>query len=361
MTKQIAHKPIHGGNVWTAAQSWGLPLDQILDFSANINPLGPSPKARQAIEENLAQLIHYPEPTGDSCKFSLARHLGVDSQNLVLGNGGSELIYLLGRMFYKGRLLLLAPCFSEYGEGLEDPQLVRIPLDADQQFELPLRQIIDTMQAGDVIFIGNPNNPTGNCFNSRELLQLAACAQEIKATLVVDEAFLDFTGNPSLSLRHYVQDNPCLIVVGSLTKFFAIPGLRLGYAAAAADHISRMEFLLPTWRINTLALAAGRASLEDRDYIEKTVAIVNQERQFLLEQLQALPYLKVFPGSSNFLLINAQASGLTAAEWQQRLGPQGILIRNCQNFANLSPYYFRIAVKRREQNLRLLEALRQFA
>lgn len=360
MIKKMAHKPVHGGNVWTAAQRWGLPVDQILDFSANINPLGPSPQALQAIEENLTQLIHYPEPTGDSCKFSLARYLGVDFQNLVLGNGGSELIYLLGRMFYKGRILLLAPCFSEYGEGIENPQVLRIPLDADKQFELPLRKIMDTIQADDVIFIGNPNNPTGNLFKRQEMLQIAAYAQKIRAVMVVDEAFLDFAGDPTLSLRDQVQHNPYLIVVGSLTKFFAIPGLRLGYAAASAEHITRMEFLLPTWRINTLALAAGKASLADQEYIQNTVAMLKQERQFLMEQLQALPHLKVFPGCSNFLLINAEKSGLTAIEWQERLGPHGILVRNCHNFENLSPFFFRIAVKRRDQNLRLLEAMRQF-
>lgn len=361
MKKGMEDKPVHGGNIWTAAQKWGLPIDRILDFSANINPLGPSPEARRAIEENLDRLIHYPEPTGDSCKLSLAQYLEVDIRNLILGNGGSELIYLLGRMFYKGRLLLLTPCFSEYGEGLEKPRRLEIPLDADKKFELPLGQMIETMRAGDLIFIGNPNNPTGNCFNSRDLRELAARARDIGAVAVVDEAFLDFTGDPDQSLRYMVQENPALIVVGSLTKFFAIPGLRLGYAAAAAEHIRQMEFLLPTWRINTLALAAGRASLADRDYIEKTVALVNRERQFLLEQLQALPFLRAFPAASSFLLIDAQASGLTAAKWQERLGPQGILIRDCGNFKNLSPYYFRVAVKRREQNLRLLEALREFA
>lgn len=353
-------KPVHGGNVWKAAQRWGLPIDQILDFSANINPLGPSLKAREAITASLEQLIHYPEPTGDSCKASLADYLGMDGRNLVLGNGASELIYLLGRMFYKRRLLLLAPSFAEYGEGIKDPQVVRIPLQADRQFEFPLKQTIETLKADDVIFIGNPNNPTGNCFKNRDLQELALRAQQIGATMVVDEAFLDFTGDASLSLRHNVEQNHALIVLGSLTKFFAIPGLRLGYAAAAAGHIEQMEFLLPTWRINTPALAAGRVSLTDRDYIDRTVNVVNEERQFLWEQLQTLPYLKVFPAVSNFLLIDGRVSGLTAAQWQQRLGPHGILIRDCSNFENLSPYFFRIAVKRRDQNLRLLKALRQF-
>lgn len=361
MTEKNTSKPVHGGDVWNAAARWGVPLEQILDFSANINPLGFSPAALQAIKDSITQLTHYPEPTGDSCKSVLSSYLGIENANLVLGNGGSELIYLLGRMFYDQRLLLLAPCFSEYGEGLENPQVVRIYLDSDDEFSLPLDKIRAAMQPGDLLFIGNPNNPTGNLFDREGLLELAELALQLGAFMVVDEAFLDFAGDDSLSMRHHVQQNPNLIVVGSLTKFFAIPGLRLGYAAANAEHIKRMELLLPTWRINTLALAAGRASLADRDYIEKTVAMVAEERQFMSEQLGGLPFLRAFPGSSNFLLIDAERSGLTASEWQERLGPLGILIRNCSNFKNLSPYYFRVAVKNRQQNLRLLETLEQIA
>ncbi len=355
----MEQKPLHGGNVWAAAQKWGLPVDQILDFSANINPLGPSSKASAAVAESLERLVHYPEPTGDSCKSALASHLGIASRNLVLGNGGSELIYLLGRMFYKERLLLLSPCFSEYGEGLKDPEVVQIPLEAEKQFGFPLEKVLNILRTGDIIFIGNPNNPTGNCFCRQDLLQVAQRAQELRATVVVDEAFLDFTGDPSLSLRNEVEQNPSLLVVGSLTKFFAIPALRLGYAVAAAKHIELMELMLPTWRINTPAIVAGRVSLADRDYIARTVTMVEAERRFVWEKLQSLGYLKAFPSAVNYLLIDAQASGLTAAQWQDILGPQGILIRDCSNFANLSPYYFRIAIKSREQNLRLLDALQK--
>ncbi len=357
MNEKHAQKPIHGGDIWTAAEKWGVPMEEILDYSANINPLGPSPRAISAIRDSIPRLTHYPEPTGESCKTALAQYLEVDGSNLVLGNGGSELIYLLGRMFYKGRLVLLAPCFSEYGEGLENTQAVRINLEPREQFRLPLQHIRHILQPGDLIFIGNPNNPSGNLFDKQELLEVAELVDNLGAVMVVDEAFLDFTGNDSFSLRYEATRHPHLIVVGSLTKFFAIPGLRLGYAVANVKHIKRMEYLLPTWRINTLALVAGRASLQDRVYIQKTIAMVAKERRWLTQQLQSLPFLEVFPGESNFLLINAEKSGLTAAEWQQRLGPLGILIRNCSNFHNLSPHYFRVAVKEREQNQRLLKAL----
>ena len=172
--------------------------------------------------------------------------------------------------------------------------------------------------------------------------------------MVVDEAFLDFTGR-ELSLTQEVEDNPHLIVVGSMTKFFAIPGLRLGYAVACKEHIQRIEFLLPTWRINTLAIAAGRASLADRIYIENTVSLMRQERRFLMEHAGA-GFLQAFP-SQQLPAHQCGKSGLTAAQWAEHLRRYGILIRDCSNFANLSPYYFRIAVKNRHHNLRLIEAL----
>ncbi|HWP95281.1 MAG TPA: threonine-phosphate decarboxylase CobD [Syntrophomonadaceae bacterium] len=348
----------HGGNIWAAAQKWGTAADRLLDFSANINPLGPSPQALKAIRESLAMIQHYPEPGGETCKQSLSRYLSVEPDHLVLGNGGSELIYLLGRMFYKNRVLLLAPCFSEYGQGIINPRIHRITLNKDQNFILPAARIIRTMQKNDLLFIANPNNPTGNLFDPEGLLSIVQAGAEQEAMVVIDEAFLDFAGGDEISLRHQVEENPNLVVVSSLTKFFAIPGLRLGYAAAHPSLIKQMEQLLPAWRINTLALEAAKASLDDRKYIEQTVAVVQREREFLQVGLSSLPGLVVYPGASNFILVDGEGGRLSARDLQERLAPLGILIRSCQNFNNLTPFFFRLAVKTREENQKLLSALR---
>lgn len=348
----------HGGNIWAAAQKWGTTADRFLDFSANINPLGPSSRALQAIYESLAMIQHYPEPGGESCKESLSCYLNVEPDHLVLGNGGSELIYLLGRMFYKNRVLLLAPCFSEYGQGIINPRLHRISLNKEENFALPTTRIIQDIQENDLIFIANPNNPTGNLFDPQGLLSIVQTGAEQDAVVVIDEAFLDFTGSDGISLRHQVEDYPNLVVVSSLTKFFAIPGLRLGYAVAHPILIKQMEQLLPAWRINTLALEAAKATLDDRKYIEQTVAIVQREREVLQAGVAALPGLVVYPGASNFILVDGEGAGLSASMLQERLAPLGILIRSCQNFDNLTPFFYRLAVKTHEQNQRLLSALR---
>ncbi|MEN6390962.1 MAG: threonine-phosphate decarboxylase CobD [Syntrophomonas sp.] len=349
----------HGGNVWNASQEWGIALESLLDFSANINPLGPSPLAVKAIEKHMPLICHYPEPGAKSLKKELAGRLGVDKEQLVLGNGGSELIYLMARMFYKGRILLLAPCFSEYGKGLINARIDYFYLEEQESFGLQVESFCSRIERNDLIFIGNPNNPTGNLFEPAGLDEIVKQAARQDAVVVIDEAFLDFTGEPLKSLRDRVLLHSNLIIVGSLTKIFAIPGLRLGYAVAAPGTAATMESLLPSWRINSLALAAARASLSDQKYIKETVATVRKERKFLEQQMAVLGFT-VYPAAANFLLLKAdEGKGFTAGKLQQLLGPRGILIRLCDNFVNLTPYHLRIAVKTHSENMRLLEALKE--
>ncbi|NLG32258.1 MAG: threonine-phosphate decarboxylase [Syntrophomonadaceae bacterium] len=348
----------HGGNIWKIAEKWGLTTDGMIDFSASINPLGMSSKAVEAINSSIHLLVHYPEPYADSLKETLSQYLGVDSHHLVLGNGGSELIYLIGRMFYKNRVLLLAPTFSEYGRGIDNPSICRINLSPDNGFELPLEELLDEIKNQDLVFIDNPNNPTGKLFAKDDLLQVVEKAGSINATVVVDEAFIDFLGNSEVSLRDRIKEYRNLLVLGSLTKFFALPGLRLGYAAGHHEIIGKMEQMLPAWRINTLAIAAAKAALTDYEYIRETIEKVKTERDFILRGLADIPGLKVYPGASNFLLIDAQGLVKTAEEIQEHLRPQGIIIRQCSNFLNLSPFYLRIALRGREDNRLLLNALK---
>lgn len=350
-------KLAHGGNIWAAAEKWGKAPQEFLDFSANINPLGPSAASIRAIELSLGMLMHYPEPMGETLKIGLGKYLQVDPENLVLGNGGSEIIYLLARMYGSQRIVRLAPTFSEYGEGIERPQILEIPLCAREQFRLPTDDILARMQRGDLVFLGNPNNPTGNLFPRQELLKIVAGAAAVQARVVIDEAFIDFGGDDCGSLRDLAAGHPQLIVIGSLTKFFAIPALRLGYAVAATPICTAMERLLPTWRINTLAQAAALAAIDDQAYREDSIRLIREERDFLTAGLHEIQGLQVFTSATNFILIDGQGTGTTSAQLQDRLGPRGILIRECDSFHNLSPYYFRLAVRNRADNRRLLAAL----
>jgi len=349
-------KNAHGGNVWVAAKKWKIHPDKFLDYSANINPLGMSIRGINAIKDNMGMLTHYPEPSGEGFKNSLSKYLHIQPENLVLGNGGSELIYLVGRMYYQNRILLLAPTFSEYGEGIGQPYIKQVNLDPEVGFKLPTKEIIEEMRESDLIFIGNPNNPTGNLFSWKELKQIILAAGDVKAVVVIDEAFIDFAGDEH-SCRYLVADHKNLVVLGSLTKFFAMPSLRLGYAVSAAENVKKMEQLLPPWRINTMALAVGEASIKHQEYIDESLVTVKKERDFLSEELRKIKGLKVYSSVSNFILIDALNTGFTANEIQEKIGPKGILIRECNNFGNLSPYYFRAAVKTRSENEKFLSIL----
>lgn len=288
----------------------------------------------------------------------MAEYLQIKEQGIVLGNGSTELIYLCTRLFCRRRVVVLAPAFSEYGQGVDYPDLIRVNLDLNS-LKLPIAEISTVLQAGDVLFIANPNNPTGNLFTRQELLLVLELVKERQAMLVVDEAFMDFVGDKSASLRDVCSQVPNLVVLGSLTKFFALPGLRIGYALSNDDHNRQMERLLPPWRINSLALAAGTAALKDQDYVQSTLRLIARERDFLDHSLNQIPGLLVYPAQANFILVDAESQGITAGQLQEVLGPQGILIRDCSNFYNLSPYHLRVALRSRWENEILVAALKE--
>lgn len=347
----------HGGDRWAAETRWGISADKFIDFSASINPMGPSPYSLQAIQENLLRLEHYPEPRGLALKRALAEYLQTDEEQIVLGNGSLELIYLCARMFGRKRVIVLAPSFTEYGQGVEHPSIIRVALNLSHM-HLPFEEIAGILEADDLLFINNPNNPTGNLFCREELLQLLELVNARQAKLVLDEAFIDFVGDTKASLRdRCCHDN--LIILGSLTKFFALPGLRIGYALSSRGNIQRMEQLLPPWRMNTLALAAGAAALQDHEYIEKTIALTAGERSFITSELRKMKGLAVYHSRANFVLVDACQRGIKAGELLEKMGSEGILIRDCSNFYNLSPYHFRLAVRGSVENQILLRTLRK--
>lgn len=348
----------HGGDRWAAQEKWGIAADEFLDFSASINPLGPSSYSLQAIQDNLSGLDHYPEPSGAVLKRALAQYLKVEEQYLVLGNGSSELIYLCARLFYRHRVLVLAPSFSEYGQGVINPCIVRVGLDLSTM-RLPLDELSALLREGDLLFIANPNNPTANLFNREELLQILQLVKNKQAMLILDETFIDFIQDRSVSLRDISSQGSNLVILGSLTKFFALPGLRIGYALSSRDNIVKMERLLPPWRINNLALAAGAAALQDQEYIRNTLSLITRERAFLIDGLDKIAGLTVYPSQANYILIDAGNRGITAAQLQSRLGPEGILIRDCRNFYNLSPGCLRVAVRSHRENVIFLRTLRK--
>lgn len=348
----------HGGNIWLAEQTYGIHKENILDFSANINPLGPSPRALEAVQKSLVNIKHYPEPQAESLRREIARLTSLPEEMIILGNGAAELIYALGKVIKPRRVLVPVPTFSEYAGGFADAELVQVVLHRENNFTIEPKALAGILQPGDLMILCNPNNPTGQLVERCKLHSLLKRAREVGAWFMVDEAFMDFV-RPEQSLLPDLPANPSLLVLRSLTKFFAMPGLRLGYLAAAPEIISGLLAALPPWRVNLPAQVAGIASLQDREYIEKTFELMNSQRSFLTAGLAAIPGLKPFPPAANFILVGCSESGYTAAQIQNFLGPRGILIRQCDNFTGLDGNYFRTAVRCQEENSMLLHHLWQ--
>ncbi len=349
----------HGGNVARAARELGLPEKSIIDFSASINPLGAAPGVYRAISEESWKIRHYPDTEHGNLPALLAEHLGVDRENLLLGNGGAELIYLLPRAVKISSALVLAPTFSEYARAVEaSGGLARHLFFFRPDQGSPSVEPADHLAGVDALFLCNPNNPTGRLMAREELLPLVDEAGRAGAYVVVDEAFMDFVpARDNFSLMATVCSRPNLVVLYSMTKFFGIPGLRLGAAVASADVISRLKKVKDPWSVNAMALLAGEAALKDRGHMADTLKTVREEREYLFYSLSSIPGMKPFPSETNFLLLDISGTGVSSSALVEKLAVAGILVRNCANFHGLDQRFVRVAVKTREENNALLNAL----
>ncbi len=352
----------HGGDLLSAAERYGLSPDSFIDFSASINPLGVPPRVTSALCQAVPSLVHYPDPASRKPREALAAFLGVDAACLMLGNGAAEIIYLLTRVFRPKRALVAAPSFSLYSKALSlaGAEVRAIPLVPDDGFRLTAEMVwqeADGSGAGaGAIFLANPNNPTGRAIELPELDLIVALAEEKGLLLVMDEAFLTFLPDwRERSLVYKASLSPNVVVLGSLTKFFALPGLRVGYAVAIPETVERLQAARDPWSVNTLAQVAVAEAVRDEEYIRETRELIQRERVFLYGSLRRIPSLKPYPSDANFLLVETG----DAPALRDALGRRGILIRDCSNFNGLTPGFFRVAVRGRDDNICLLNALQE--
>jgi threonine-phosphate decarboxylase len=347
----------HGGNVFACARSLGIQPCDILDFSANINPLGPAQGVRDALMDAYATLVHYPDSDCTGLREALAHCHGLKPSNFCVANGSTELIYLLPRLVSGKRPLVIAPSFSEYaGAFARDGCAVGyLVLEWSAGFALDQERIEERLGEGfDICIIGNPGNPTGRLYPLAEIEGLYCLCRAAGCLLVVDEAFMDFCEEDSAN--HFACSHEGILLLRSMTKFHALPGLRLGYAIASEGIIERLMQIREPWSVNTPAQAAGEASLRDVDYAVATRKVIAAERSHLSAGLAAIPGLRPYPSAVNFLLVEI-VQGPTAEELARRLVPERILIRDCANFNGLHDRFFRVAVRGRGENERLLGAL----
>ncbi|MFZ5453052.1 MAG: threonine-phosphate decarboxylase CobD [Thermodesulfobacteriota bacterium] len=346
--------PPHGGDVYHLARTLGLELSELLDFSANINPLGFPAGIMGAIQESLPEIVHYPDRRCLELTRELAAYHGLSPAQILVGNGSTELIYLAARALKPQKALIAAPAFSEYEHALS---AAGVPVEFQMTTEtqnFTLEAPLDPKGA-DLVFLAQPASPSGVLLAPELLLEVAARLNNAGVRLLLDEAFVDFVEEASFKM--HLARFPRVLILRSFTKFFAIPGMRLGYLLAAPESISRLGALQEPWSVNTLAQAMGRACLQDLDYMARSRALVQEEKDFLFQGLSSLSGLKPFPSVVNYLLVKLTRPDFTAAGLRQALLSQKIVIRDASNFRGLDERFFRVAVRSRGDNERLLGAL----
>ena len=347
----------HGGNVFTAARTLGIEVDQILDFSASITPLGMSAMVRKALICSLDRLIHYPDTSHKELKQALAKQYGLSPACFTIANGSTELIYNLPVMLNGKKALIISPSFSEYVRALGQHhwETHHFILSPENNFAIEIDKLERALADGyDALYFCNPGNPSGTLYPHQVVEKIYSLCLAAGTFLVLDEAFMDFCEESSAKNMVVHSDNA--IVLRSMTKFYGIPGLRLGYAISSVTLAERLDSMGGPWSVNTLALAAGVAALEDVQHTMETLECIRQERREMFERLDQYPHFTVYPSSANYLLVEIKG-GMTARELKERLHPCRILIRDCSTFMGLTDHFFRIAVRSSRDNARLLENL----
>lgn len=348
----------HGGNIYQPAPdgaSW-------LDFSANINPLGLSPAVRQSLAAHLDDVIHYPDPAGTALRKALEQAYQVPGDAILLGNGAAELFYLYMHTFRPQRVLLPVPSFSEYERAARAAGAIvdYCYLKPEDAFAFPWETLRRACGHVDCIVIGNPNNPTGSLAAADEIMALAEVGARKGTDILVDESFLDFLeSDQAYSVLRQAAGCDGLLVIRSLTKFYALPGLRLGFGVTSPLRRCLMEGHKDSWNVNVLAQYAGIAGLQDTAYQQASRQLVQCEKKWLYEQMEALPGLQVYPPCVNFIFWKLTGPDARTADLADELRAEGILIRDCANYPGLTAAYGRTAVRARWENERLLAVLRE--
>ena len=335
----------HGGDVERVAREAGIPVERLLDFSANVNPMGLPARAaeRLAREARDPRIVsHYPNPEASELRCLLSRQLDVPGECIAIGAGADSLIHAAVRALRPRRCLVLMPAFSEYERACRTYgcEVITLPLAAE---------------AGDLIVLNNPHNPTGACATRAEMLDRLDDARAKGCSVLADEAFIDYA--PHAAITSEAATRSGVVAIRSLTKFFGCPGLRVGYAVAAPETTRSLTAQLPPWPVTTLALNALAEALRDEGYARETIERNRQARTRLSAALTRLG-VHVFPSAANFLFLRLSDGFPALPIRDQLIREHAIVVRECDSFAGIERgRYLRVAVRQESENARLIEAL----
>ena len=343
----------HGGNFWDAARRYRVDPEKILDFSCSVNFMPTSAVYKKWISGGLHKIGRYPDPEYNELRQAISQLYGVRAALVVPANGSTELLYMAPRALGIKSALIVSPSYADYADAcrMAKTRVKRFFLKPAANFEIDCVKLSGMAKSFDMVIIGNPNNPTGGVVKRKKLLNLVDNCR--RTMFVIDEAFIDFL--PRESLVKTVRKN--LIVCRSLTKFYGIPGLRIGFAASHPDTIKKLWAHKEPWTVNCLAESFVLNIAENGFDSGAVIKNLLGETRYLYKNLMTLGGLTVFPGKANYLLCRINGKKQNAPSLKAALLRSGILIRDCSNFAGLDGSYFRLSARKRADNTVLLTAL----
>lgn len=342
----------HGGDLLTYANEYH---GELVDFSSNINPLGIPEGLTEVLINSFKDMESYPDIKYRKLKKSIAKYLKCDSNNILVGNGAVEIINNF--IIPSKRVITMAPAFSEYEERAiaHGKKVKRIKYHED--FSIDIEAIDKVLEENDLLILGNPNNPTGVRVPQKDLIKIYELIISKNAFLLLDEAFYEFCPEDYDSIKIFKEfDYKNIGIIRAATKFFALPGIRLGYGCTSTEKIEEIEAIQLPWSVNSLADTAGQFIFEQEDYIKKSKEYMETEREFMLEELSELKGMAVYNTYTNYILIKL-------LNWSEEFVfkhflKYGIVIRKCSSFKELQGDFIRVAIKDRDNNKRLIEAFR---
>jgi threonine-phosphate decarboxylase len=352
---------VHGAEIFGAAAESGFRAEEILDFSSNVNPLGPSKKALDASKGAFNQIVAYPDSNSNELRRVIASNFGLKKDNVVVGNGSTELMYLFADVFMKKgeKAVMPSPTFGEYERAVCKTGEVINFVKLDKTFSIKLEMFKHKMTGAKLVFLCNPNNPTSMLIPKETLKDIVETALMQDILVFLDEDFLEFVDEEKANtMIGDIDKYPNLFILRSFTKIFGLTGLRVGYGISNEEIIDILTCAKIPWNVNCLAQAAAMAALKDEEHLRVTRELIKKEKAWLSSEFGAFESFKFSVPDANFFFIDIRESGLTATDLKNKMLHQGILIRDCTSFKGLDKFYVRIAVKTHEENEQLIEALR---
>lgn len=354
----------HGSDLELIEQYYKIPKEKIVSFGANVNPLGLSDSVRKSLSEQLDVITRYPDREYTSLRKVIADYCGVDYRNVVTGNGSTELISLLISHRNARHALVIGPTYSEYERelSLTGGRMSFFNLAEANNFKLnleALRSCLDAETDIDFLILCNPNNPTSSALTAEELETVIQECKTRGIFVMIDETYVEFAPDVSLITavpltKHY--DN--LMIIRGVSKFFAAPGLRLGYGITGNESfLHTLKKYQNPWSLNSIGALAGELMLTDTEYIQKTRELILSERERMCHCLDTYPYAKYHKPYANFILVKILKEGLTSHQVFEHAIRQGLMIRDCSSFESLNGEFIRFCIMNPEDNTRLMQCL----